>query len=83
MQKGRQGGKQAGGSQGGRETGKQAQSTSPRMRHKVFAALVNLSLSQLALSLSLSLSPLSFSLPHASLDRTLDEIQLKQGYISR
>lgn len=56
MQKGRQGGKQ-GGSQGGRETGKKAQSTSPRMRHKVFAALVNLSLSQLALSLSLSPFP--------------------------
>lgn len=53
MQKGRQGSRR-GGSQGGRETAKQAQSTSPRMRHKVFAALVNLSLSQLALSLSLS-----------------------------
>lgn len=57
MQKGRQGGKQ-GGNQGGRETGKQAQSTSPRMRHKVFAALVNLSLSQLALSQNLSLPPI-------------------------
>lgn len=59
MQKGGQGrevGRRAG------QAGRQSQSTSQRMRHKVFAALVNLSLSQLALSLSLFL-PLLLSPP--------------------